>query len=65
MQEEQVAGLMPGVELHQRLAAVAEIPAGADALVMVLGAALVVLFVLLLTDVLGVTSIFIFGRRAR
>lgn len=65
MQEEQVAGLLPGIDMHHRLAAIADIPAEGDALVMVLAAALIVFVLLLLTDILGLTRIFSFARSAR
>ena len=57
-----VAGLSDA-EIHEIAGRLDALPAGQDALGAVLGAALLIFFVLLVTDLLGLTDVFPFVRR--
>ena len=57
-----VAGLSDA-EIHEIAGRLDALPAGQDALGAVLGAVLVIFFVLLVTDLLGLTDVFPFVRR--
>ena len=59
-----VAGLTD-VEIRDIAARIDDLPAGQDAFAAVLGAALLIFLVLLITDLLGLTHVFPFVKRSR